>query len=343
MTNLQELALAVLTGRGIVVPLAVFFALAAGVFVAASRLAKHADSIADATGLGRLWIGTVLLAASTSLPELATDVNAAVLGEIDLGVGDLFGSTLANMLVLAVVDITYARRRILGNVALDQALVGALALALTAVAALAITTGGSVALGPVGLDTVAIFGIYLFGMHAVYRSIAVIPTPPEQLTLGESRRTILHAGIRGFALGALGLLLIAPGLVVSAEALAIEAGQSQTMVGTILIGFTTSFPEIAATVAAIRMGAVDLAVGNIFGSNAFNMCLLFAMDVAYTGGPLLASADPAHAVSAVAAILVLALGMMGILARAQRRFDTVRLESLAIVAVYAIVVAVLAG
>ena len=86
---------------------------------------------------------------------------------------------------------------------------------------------------------------------------------------------------------------------------------------------------------------MDLAVGNIFGSNAFNMCVLFAMDLAYTGGPLLASADPAHAVSAVAAMLVLALGMMGILARAQRRVDAVRLESLAIVAVYAIVLGVL--
>lgn len=343
MMGLEEFALAALTGRGLAVPLAAFLALAAGVFFAASRLAKHADAIADATGLGRIWIGTVLLAASTSLPELTTDVNAAALGRIDIGVGDLFGSTLANMLVLAVVDIVYARQRILKTVALDQTLVGALALTLTAVAALAIASGGSVALGPVGLDTVAIVGIYLFGMHAVYRSIAVIPAPPEQLALGDTRRTILRAGIRGFALGALGLLLVAPGLVITAEALAIETGQSQTMVGTILVGFTTSFPEIAATLAALRMGAVDLAVGNIFGSNAFNMCVLFAMDLAYTGGPLLASADAAHAVSAVAAILVLALGMMGILARAQRRVDAVRLESLAIIAVYAIVVAVLAG
>ena len=92
---------------------------------------------------------------------------------------------------------------------------------------------------------------------------------------------------------------------------------------------------VAATVAAIRMGAIDLAVGNIFGSNAFNMCVLFAMDIAYTGGPLLAAADPTHAVSAVAAILVIALGMMGILARAQRRIDAARVESLLIVVVYA--------
>jgi cation:H+ antiporter len=341
MRELEELALGALTAGGIGAPLAAFVALAVAVFVAAARLARHADAIADATGLGRVWIGTILLAASTSLPELVTDVNAALLGHIDIGVGDLFGSTLANMLMLSVVDIIYARRRILQGVALDQTLVGVLAITLTAIAALALTTGGFVALGPVGLDTLAIVGVYIFGMHAVYRSIAVIPTPPEQLSLGETRRSILWSGIRGFTLGALGLLLVAPGLVICAQALAIEAGQSQTAVGTVLVGFTTSFPEIAATVAAVRMGAIDLAVGNIFGSNAFNMCVLFAMDVAYTRGPVLAAAAETHIISAVAALLMLSLGLMAILARAQRRIDAVRVESLLIIAVYAGVLAML--
>ena len=334
MRALEDLTLGFLTGNGLAVPLTAFVALAVAVFLAAARLAKHADAIADATGLGRVWIGTVLLAASTSLPELTTDVNAALLGSIDIGVGDLFGSTLANMLVLATIDIAYARRRILQRVALDQTLVGTLAIVLTSIAALAVANRGFIAVGPVGLDTLLIVAVYLFGMHAVYRSIAVIPSPPEQLTLGDTRRTILWGGIRGFALGALGLLLVAPALVVAAQAVAIETGQSETAIGTLLVGMTTSFPEIAATVAAVRMGAIDLAVGNVFGSNAVNMCVLFAMDIAYTGGPLLASASQTHIVSALAAVLVLALGMMGILARAKRRIDAARSESLLIVAVY---------
>jgi len=106
-------------------------------------------------------------------------------------------------------------------------------------------------------------------------------------------------------------------------------------VGTLLVGFTTSFPEMAATVAAVRMGALDLAVGNIFGSNAFNMFVLLPMDLAYLPGPVLASVSTSHGISAQFAILALALGMMGILGRAGRLVALVRLESLAILAAYA--------
>lgn len=341
MSGLADALLGLLTGRGVFVPAAAFALVGVVVFLVASRLAKHADAIADATGLGRVWIGSVLLAASTSLPELLTDVNAAVLGAVDIGVGDLFGSTLSNMLLLAVVDIAYAQRRMLHHVALDHTLVAALAIVLTTVATAAVSLGGFVSLGIVGLDTVLIFALYLFGMHAVYRSIGVAPSVPEQLALGDTSGTVLRRGLQGFALGALGLLLAAPALVIAAQAVAIEAGQSQTMVGTILVGFTTSFPEIAATLAALRMGALDLAVGNIFGSNAFNMCILFAMDLAYVGGPVLGAASADHVQTGLFAVLALALGTMGILARAQRRVTVVRIESLGIVAAYVTVVLLL--
>jgi cation:H+ antiporter len=312
------------------------------VFIAASRLAKHADAIADATGLGRVWFGSLLLAASTSLPELVTDVNAAMLGAVDIGVGDLFGSTLANMLMLALLDIVYSRRRLLHSVALDHVLVGALAIALTALATVAIGMRGLFPLGPIGVETLLIFGLYLFGMHAVYRAIAVVPSPPTQLPLGATRAKVLAGGLRGFALGAAGVLVVAPLLVIAAQAVAIESGQSETLVGTTLVGFTTSFPEIAATVAAVRFGAFDLAIGNILGSNAFNMCILFAMDLAYVGGPVLAAASPQHALSGQMAVLALALGVLGILARAQRRIAVVRIESWLIVATYLTLVLLLA-
>jgi cation:H+ antiporter len=338
---MSALVLSLLTGKGLAWSIAAFALLAALVFASASRLAKDADAIADTTGLGRVWIGSVLLAASTSLPELITDVSAAVLGAIDIGVGDLFGSTLANMLILAALDIAYARRRLLHSVALDHVLVGGLAIALTALAAVAISARGLFSLGPVGVESLAIFALYLFGMHAVYRAIAIVPSPPTQLQLGATRSKVLTAGIRSFALGTAGLLIVAPLLVIAARAVAIEGGQSETLVGTTLVGLTTSFPEIAATVAAARLGAFDLAVGNIFGSNAFNMCIILAMDVAYGGGPVLAAASAQHSLSGQMAVLTLALGVMGILARANRRIAVVRVESWLIVAVYLTVILLL--
>jgi cation:H+ antiporter len=343
MDELSARVLELLTGRGLALPFAVFALLGAAVFAAASRLAKHADAIADATGLGRVWIGALLLAASTSLPELITDINAAVLGAIDIGVGDLFGSTLSNMLLLAVLDILYSRRRLLHQVALDHTLVGALAIVLTTIAAISVSAGGLFVLGPIGFESLLIVLLYLFGMHAVYRGITPQPSAPTQLELGATSRTVLWRGIRGFTLGAVGVLLVAPLLVTAAQALALESGQSETLVGTTLVGFTTSFPEIAATFAAARLGAFDLAVGNIFGSNAFNMCILLAMDLAYTGPPVLASVAPEHALSGHVAVLALALGVMGMLARAKRRISVVRVESLMIIAAYVSLVALLAG
>ena len=331
---MKDLILPMLTGSGLTPPLVAFLLLGVAVFVIASRLAQDADRIADATGLGRVWIGTLLLAGSTSLPELLTDVNAALLEFPNIGVGDLLGSTMANMLILAVLDLTYLKRRILENVAVDHVLVATLALVLTTMAGIAVTVGGWGSIGHIGIETLAIAATYLLGMRLVYRSSAVT-APHDQLALGEGGRNLLRRGLTGLALAAAGLLVTTPLLVISADALAIESGLSNTAVGTLLVGFTTSFPELAATIAAVRMGALDLAVGNIFGSSAFNMFLLLAMDIAYQPGPLLASVTSTHAISAQFAILALALGILGILARAARRTMAVRLESVAILAAYA--------
>src|SRR5688572_18817234 len=186
---MHELALAFLVGRGPLLPLAVFAGVGVAVFLVASRLARHADAVADATGLGRLWVGSVLLAASTSLPELTTDVNAAVLDTIDIGVGDLMGSTLANMLVLALLDLCYRRRQILDNASPNHALVATLAIVLTAMAGAAIVSGGWGRIGHVGIETILIMTIYLVGIRSVYANMTQT-SPPEQLELGATSRTV---------------------------------------------------------------------------------------------------------------------------------------------------------
>jgi cation:H+ antiporter len=131
-------------------------------------------------------------------------------------------------------------------------------------------------------------------------------------------------------------------LVLSAEVLAVESGTSTTFIGTLLVGFTTSFPEIAATIAAARLGAFDLAVGNILGSNAFNVCILFAMDLVYLRGPVLAAASPLHVSTALLGMIAIGFCVMGILARKGRTIDRMRVESIAILCVYAGAVWVLA-
>jgi cation:H+ antiporter len=237
------------------------------------------------------------------------------------------------MLIFAVLSLFYARRRILHLVSVDHALIGTLAVALTALAGAAVTSGGWGRVGHVGTETLLLAGLYLLGMRAVF--ISTYTAPPEQLALGETSASLLRRGLVGFALAALGLLITAPLLVVSAEAVAIESGLSQTFVGTLLVGLTTSFPELSATIAAVRLGAFDLAIGNIFGSNAFNMCLLLAMDVVYLKGPLLADVSPANALVAHLAVLSLSIGVLAVLARAGRHTAIAQVDSILIIGVYA--------
>jgi len=341
-TAMKEQALALITGHGPWLPLAAFLVLGALVFLVASRLARAADTIADATGLGRAWIGVILLAGSTSLPEITTDVNAAVLGVPDIGVGDLMGSTLANMLILALLDLVYAKRQILQKVAINHAVVGLLAIALTMIAGIAMATGGFGRLGPIGIESLVIIVVYLLGMRIFYQltqtvAAGLIPDPPGvQAAQAEGdKRVRLRSAAWTFTLAAAALVIIAPLLVISAEAYSVESGMSQTFVGTLLVGLTTSFPEIATTVAAVRLGAVDLAVGNIFGSNAFNMCVLLFMDVAYTQGPVLADVSADHIATAQLATLSMAFGVLGIMSRLEHRSAVTRFGSLLVVASYA--------
>lgn len=126
------------------------------------------------------------------------------------------------------------------------------------------------------------------------------------------------------------------------DTIADATGLGRFWIGTLLVGVTTSLPEIAATIAAVRMGALDMAVGNIFGSNAFNMAILLPMDPAYTPGPVLATVSPAAALAAQFAVVALALGIVGIQARSGGRHGLLRLESLLILAIYVGAMVVLA-
>lgn len=334
---MKEAILDLLTGHGVWLPLDAFLVLGAAVFLVASRLARAADVIAETSGLGRAWIGMILLAAATSLPEVFTDVNAALLDAPDIGVGDLMGSTLANMLILAVLDLVYARRHILQSVAVHHAVVGLLAIVLTTIAGVAMMAGGFGRIGFVGVETLVIAAIYLGGMRMAFLMTqeASGPIVTEASPGAEPARRQLRQAIVAFMVAGAGLAVVAPFLVISAEAVSIESGLNQTIVGTLLVGFTTSFPEIAASVAAVRLGAVDLAIGNIFGSNAFNMLILPMMDLAYIKGPVLLHVSSGHQLSALLAVLCITFGVMAILVRLRKRPGLAHFGSVLIVACYA--------
>jgi cation:H+ antiporter len=297
----------------------VFTISGAAVAVAGIRLARDGNAIAARTGLGGLWVGAILVAAATSLPELSTDLSAVRQGHASLGVGDLFGSNLANLAILALADLAVRRTRILTRVAINQALVGVLGICLTAIAAAGILSS-SFSLAGLAWPTLAIAFAYGAGMRLLHRNRPEPPfRTPEDVSAARRRAAPLRRSIVGFALSALVILIAAPSLARSGVALAAQLGLSTGFVGLLLVAFATSLPELAVSVESIRTRAYDLTVGNLLGSNCFNMAALVVLDVADGPGSLLARSDGTVLIGAVFGILMTALALLDILFKSEKR------------------------
>jgi cation:H+ antiporter len=318
--------------------LLVFLASGLAVILAGTLLAQRAEAIAEATGLGRLWTGSVLLAGATSLPELATDLAAVRLGAVDLAIGDLFGSSMANMLVLAAVDLLHRQHRVLRKATLDHALSACLALSLTGMAASFVLLRSELSLLRVHPGSLLLLLVYVAGTRVVFRHVR--EKGPAEAEPRIARAPRLRPALRDFAAGTLVILVAAPAFAWSARGIAVMSGWGDTFVGTALVGVATSLPEFAAAVAAVRLGAFDLAVGGLFGSNAFNMAIFFALDLAQPGS-LFASGDPSHALSATGGMVLMAMGLAAIVYRAEKRTAFVEPDSLLLFVTYAAALALL--
>lgn len=322
---------------------AMFFISAAVIAYAGTMLSRYGDRIADLTGLGGLWIGVVLMAAATSLPEVFTTVSASLLDVPDLAAGDLFGAGMTNMLTLALIDLLHRQKRVWQQAALDHALSAGLAMLLTGLAAFFILFGMDVKHAGVGLGSMILLVIYVLGMRVVFRQEsvkrrqreheAVVEAQAEE-TRRASRREELRRASLGFGAAALGLLVAAPFLAESANTIAELSGISTAFIGTSLVAITTSLPELVTAIAAVRIGAFDLAVGNLFGSNAFNMAAFVFVDVAYRGGPLFNAVSETHALTALWSILLMSTALMGIIYRVEKRYLLIEPDSLAIILAY---------
>ncbi len=326
--------------------LGVFVLSAAVIVYAGTRLTRYGDQIADITGLGGLWIGVVLMASATSLPEILTDVSAALMKAPDIAAGDLFGSNMANMLILGIIDLMHRQKRLWQQAAFEHALSAGLAMFLTGLAAFFVLYGADVKHGGVGLGSLLLMIFYIFGMRLIFRQESLkrrqreqekvveaqVPESPPQPTRREALR---RAGL-GFGVAALALVIAAPFLAGSATEIAEQSGITATFVGTSLVGITTSLPELVTTIAAVRLGAFDLAVGNLFGSNAFNMAAFFFVDLAFLEGPVFQAVSDAHALSALWSILLMSVALMGIIYRVEKRYLLIEPDSFLIILGYSL-------
>lgn len=315
--------------------------LAAGLVIAVfgSRLARVVDRLADRTGMGEALAGAVLLAGATSMSGLVVSVVAAADGNASLAVGNSVGGIAAQTAFIVVADLVYRRANIehaaasLTNVFTTLMMVVLLALVLMGVAAPAWTVSG------VHPATPLLVAAYLYGLRLA-RSVGDEPMWTPRTT-AETRTDVPAEAARHEALGSLVARFCILAAVVATAGLAVgragvslveTTGLGSTVVGVFFTSITTSLPELVTTVAAVRAGALTLAVAGIIGGNTFDVLFIAVGDAVYRPGSIYqATTDADVFVLAWTMALTAVLGA-GLVRRARRGIG---FEGLTILGLYA--------
>ena len=315
------------------------------VIAASNVLSRYADVIAEKTQLGRAWVGAILLAGVTSLPELVSGVTAvSLLNAPNLAIGGIVGSNLFNLVLIAVMDLAYQPGSILSQAQEGHVLSGGLSILLMGLAVISPLMGpilnGSGIMG-VSFISFGIIIIYVFGARllARFQSKRVVEVLEQEAVQRHYDQISRRRTYVTFAVAGLVIVVAGAWLGSIADRIAAETGLGRSFVGAFFLGVSTSLPEIAASLAAVRMGAIDLAIGNVLGSNLFNLLILGLDDVFYRPGPLMADAGASHNISIVAIVMMNALFLIGLTYKVMTKRFVVAWDTGAIAAVYVVAVA----
>jgi len=318
-------------------PVLVFAASAAIVAVASMQLSKYGDIIAYRTGLGGVFVGSILMAAVTSLPEFLVVQSAFSSGMPNLAVGGLLGSSMFNILILAILDLLHHKQRILRKAAMRHALTGAMAVLITALALFFIYADlpARIAVGSfaVGWDSLVLIATFIVGMRLIQtQSTSTLPAPQEEID--DLGLPSLRTAVVRFVLAAAVLVFVTPRMVTASADIATLTGLGATFIGATLLAFVTSLPELVTTISAARLGADDMAIGNLFGSNMFNIFLLGVADLILPRAALFAVIDDSFLLVGFLGLIMTTLGLVGNLARIEKRLLFIEIDAALLILVY---------
>jgi cation:H+ antiporter len=321
----------------ILLPWLEFLACAVLIGMAGPVLTLYGDVIARLTGLSRSWIGLALLATATSLPELFTGVSSVTIaGAPNIAVGDALGSCVFNLVMLVLLDELSREEPMYRRIDQGHVLTAGFGVILIGAAGallLLSQNGLNFTLLHVSGYTPIIIVLYLVGMRSAFVYERRTPRPPQLLK--EERHITLRMALLRY--GAAAAVVVAAGawLPFIGRDLSAVMGWRTSFVGTLFIAGATSVPELVVTVSALRLGAVDMAIGNLLGSNLFDILILALDDIAYTKGSLLASVSPAHAITAFAAVIMSGIFIVALLYKPETRLrGTIGWVSLSLLLVY---------
>jgi cation:H+ antiporter len=304
-----------------------------------AKLSLYGDVIANKTGISGSWIGLILLASVTSLPELIIGISSLTLADVpNIAVGDVFGSCVFNLTILIVLDFLLRGESLYRRASHSHILSAGFGVVLIGFAGLNVLLNDKTMvfnIGHIGAYTPVIILLYLIAMRAVFvHERAQLREFVEEIADRYPTITLRQASFR-YALAAVFIIVAATYLPFVSAQLAEAMGWHKTFVGTIFVAAVTSLPELTVTIAALRIGALDMAIANLLGSNLFNIAILAFDDLIFLKGSLLSHISPMHAFSALSAVIMTGVVIIGLVYRPNTRlFMSVGWISLSLFTLY---------
>ena len=342
----------------------IFICASALVWLAGTRLSRYTDALAKKTGTADVVMGTLLLGGVTSLPEVVTTITASSIGNADIAINNLFGGVALQVTILALADMTIKKRSfssLIGSPVVQlQAIVGILILSITA----CIIIVGDRALFHIGIGSILILLMFGGGFYLInyFQSIRWWKSDPDKRdnikmamkSAGEqiadqeelqeqkqenetvqSFRSMLKTRLFFYLLlSAAAVLTAGYAVVQTGQVIATRTGLGSSVIGAILIAFSTSLPELSTTISSVRLQEYRLAFSNIFGTNIFTIGFVFLGDVFYKKGPILNEVDNFSLFAAMLGIALTAIYMIGLSMRFKKTFLNMGYDSILVIIGY---------
>ncbi len=289
------------------------------IIIAGVKLASFGEALGKRTGIGQGWIGLLFLATITSIPELTTTVTGAAIDAPNIAVGNALGSNMFNVAIVTVMDILLlGRGPFLVKVRSYHMISGGFAILLTTLVILGIAFDPGVEILGLSPISLIILLTYLFGIFILYRveKREGLTEPAEVGTMS------LVRAVGGFLICAAVIITAGVFLIHASKAISVETGLSASFMGAILVAVVTSLPELSTSIGALKIGAYDMILGNLFGSNMFNILTVFVADIAFRRGAILARLGTGKDDQLIVASLGIGLTAIAIIAigyRSRRR------------------------
>lgn len=300
--------------------------------IGAEGLVRGSASLAVKLKISTLVIGLTIVSFGTSAPELTVNIASALKGSADLAIGNIVGSNIANILLILGVCAIIRPLRVKSSTVWKEIPLALLGIVLVlvmgndlfidGVAFNAITRTDGIML----ISLLIIFMYYIFGMSQRKNNVDQ-KAEEEDDTEIKQYGVILSVGL--IAVGLTGLVIGGKLLVDASVELATLAGLSQSLIGLTIVGIGTSLPELATSVVATLKKHDDIAIGNVVGSNIFNVFWILGATAILLQLPFNTSINIDVLVACVATLLLFIFMLLG------KRQQLTRIEGIFFVSIYA--------